>query len=190
MVSSAMASTRPAPKSGIGTRRAKTFASCGTRGWHSWTGSEKRWNMVSPPRTVKLPFSSTWPACTSETGLIPPIAGVAWHCAQLSPLKAGPSPSAASSTSRKSSRPMRKNSNSCSVIPGSGLPGCEGRPAGAPLRFRAEACNRRVGDESRRCVPAALAIGPGAVAVTDSSAANNAAHTSERVFIAQQSDRA
>ena len=58
---------------------------------------------------------------------MPPTAGTEWHAAQLVPLKAGPSPSSAVSTSRKSSRPSRNSSNSAAVMPGSGSPGSGAR---------------------------------------------------------------
>ena len=48
IVSSSIASTSPAPNSGIGTRRAMTLASAGITGWQAWPGIENRWNSVSP----------------------------------------------------------------------------------------------------------------------------------------------
>jgi hypothetical protein len=102
MVSSGMASTRPAPKSGIGTRRANTLASAGTMAWQPWVGIEKRWKSVSPvaSNVSKRPVASRRPARISAIVPAPPIAGTLWHAAQLVPLKAGPSPSSAVSTSR------------------------------------------------------------------------------------------
>jgi hypothetical protein len=43
IVSSAMASTSPAPKTGIGTRRAMMLASGGITGWQPCGGFENRW---------------------------------------------------------------------------------------------------------------------------------------------------
>src|SRR4051794_27078996 len=54
---------------------------------------------------------------------VPPIAGMLWHCAQEVPLKSGPRPSVAVSTSRKSARPRRNSSRSRAVSPGSGAAG-------------------------------------------------------------------
>ena len=124
-VSSGMASTSPAPNTGIGTRRANTFASTGTMGWHAWPGTENKWKRVSPvPSSVSnSPRSLTRPARTSETVLVPPMTGTLWQTAQLVPLNAGPRPSSVASTSRKSSSPIRNSSNSAGVMPASGPPG-------------------------------------------------------------------
>ena len=62
-VSSGIASIRPAPKSGIGTRRATTLASGGSTGWQTWFGSENVWNSVlpvgveRPKRAVRIPVA-------------------------------------------------------------------------------------------------------------------------------------
>ena len=53
-VSSSMASTSPAPNSGIGTRRAMTLASAGITGWQRVPGTENRWNSDSPDASSGL----------------------------------------------------------------------------------------------------------------------------------------
>src|SRR5262245_3671362 len=50
------------------------------------------------------------------------MAGTLWQTAQLAALNEGPSPSSGVSTSRKSSSPRRKRSNSAGRMPGSGSP--------------------------------------------------------------------
>src|SRR5262245_21914447 len=76
---------------------------------------------------MNSPMGPRRPARISEIALAPPTAGTLWQTAQLVPLNAGPSPSAAFSTSRKSSSPRRNSSNSIGVIPGSGSPGADVR---------------------------------------------------------------
>jgi hypothetical protein len=75
--SSGIASTRPAPNNGIGTRRAITFASGGMIGWHVCVGIEKIWNREPDVGTSSWnsPFSSRRAARTSATTPAPPIDG-------------------------------------------------------------------------------------------------------------------
>ena len=119
-VSSAIASTRPAPNTGIGARRATTFTSAGMTGWQVCCGTENRCISVLPDvsSASKAPAASRYAARVSSTRLVPPIAGTLWQAAQLVALNAGPSPSSAVSTSVKSSRPRRNSVNSVGVIPG------------------------------------------------------------------------
>src|SRR5262245_30807269 len=131
IVSSGIASISPSPNTGSGTRRANTLASSGAAGWHLCGGTEKRCISVLPSRSSPTgPASVRYPARVSAITLVPPMAGTLWHTAQLVPLNAGPRPSSAASTSRKSSRPRRNSSNSTGVIPASGRPnGCDCVPA-------------------------------------------------------------
>ena len=89
IVSSSIASTRPAPKVGIGMRRAMMLASAGSTGWQPCVGFEKRWKSVSsgePSGSVSgriAPCASRYAARTSDTRLTPPTAGTLWQTAQL-----------------------------------------------------------------------------------------------------------
>ncbi len=118
-----------------------TFTSGGSEGWQAWLGVENRWNSVSPslPSALRMgrnpPSGSRIPARTSAMRPMPPIAGTLWHAAQLVPLNAGPRPSSAVSTSRKSSSPTRNRSKSAGVIRAIGPP--TGTPAGWPVARQA-----------------------------------------------------
>jgi hypothetical protein len=72
-----MASTRPAPNSGIGARLAITVTVSGITGWQPCVGIENRCISVSPDSSSdrKFPSSSVVAARVSSTGLMPPIAG-------------------------------------------------------------------------------------------------------------------
>ena len=145
IVSSGIASTRPAPNSGIGTRRANTLASGGTIGWQPWVGIENRWKSVSPVASSvwNRPLASRRPARISAIVPAPPMAGTLWQTAQLAPLKAGPSPSSAVSTSRKSSSPSRNSSNSAGVMPDSGSPGSGVRSCAQTMALPASSARAR-----------------------------------------------
>ena len=102
------ASTNPAPNKGIGTRRVMTLASAGIIGWQCVS-----WNREQVKRAIRRTCPDVRTSHPGDAGRRGPPRpdsrrrppGRCDRTAQLVPLKAGPSPSAAVSTSRKSSRP-------------------------------------------------------------------------------------
>ena len=152
-VSSAIASTRPAPNSGIGTRRTMTLASARNHRLAGVAGQReqveqrlagRRRGRRSRRRRARRPARTSAIAARCRRS-----AGTLWQAAQLVPLNAGPRPSSAVSTSRKSSRPEAELLELRGVMPGSGSPGCGRRVCaiassrGARTRRPASTIDRR-----------------------------------------------